>query len=308
MNKIKIKSPATVANLSCGYDILGLCLKEPYDYIEIEKLNSGKIEIDILDSPFSKIPSDPKQNTGGVPALLIKKDMNLDFGFNIKIKKGIPLCGGLGSSAATAAGVVYGINKILDNVLSFDKMIEYALEGEKLSSDTPHADNIAPCILGGLVLVKETYPIDVVKLPIGPFYLALLHPNIIINTKHAREILPRKIMLKDAVKQWGNISALTYAFSTNDIKLISSSMKDFIIEPIRSKLIDGFDYIKNAAIDAGAIGSSISGSGPTIFALCDSKESAINVLSSMEGIAIKNNIEFNSYISSINHSGPQIVE
>ena len=308
MNKIKIKSPATVANLSCGYDILGLCLKEPYDYIEIEKLNSGKIEIDILDSPFSKIPSDPKQNTGGVPALLIKKDMNLDFGFNIKIKKGIPLCGGLGSSAATAAGVVYGINKILDNVLSFDKMIEYALEGEKLSSDTPHADNIAPCILGGLVLVKETYPIDVVKLPIGPFYLALLHPNIIINTKHAREILPRKIMLKDAVKQWGNISALTYAFSTNDIKLISSSMKDFIIEPIRSKLIDGFDSIKNAAIDAGAIGSSISGSGPTIFALCDSKESAINVLSSMEGIAIKNNIEFNSYISSINHSGPQIVE
>ena len=308
MNKIKIKSPATVANLSCGYDILGLCLNEPYDYIEIEKLNSGKIEIDILDSPFSKIPSDPKQNTGGVPALLIKKDMNLDFGFNIKIKKGIPLCGGLGSSAATAAGVVYGINKILDNVLSFDKMIEYALEGEKLSSDTPHADNIAPCILGGLVLVKETYPIDVVKLPIGPFYLALLHPNIIINTKHAREILPRKIMLKDAVKQWGNISALTYAFSTNDIKLISSSMKDFIIEPIRSKLIDGFDSIKNAAIDAGAIGSSISGSGPTIFALCDSKESAINVLSSMEGIAIKNNIEFNSYISSINHSGPQIVE
>ena len=308
MNKIKIKSPATVANLSCGYDILGLCLKEPYDYIEIEKLNSGKIEIDILDSPFSKIPSDPKQNTGGVPALLIKKDMNLDFGFNIKIKKGIPLCGGLGSSAATAAGVVYGINKILDNVLSFDKMIEYALEGEKLSSDTPHADNIAPCILGGLVLVKETYPIDVVKLPIGPFYLALLHPNIIINTKHAREILPQKIMLKDAVKQWGNISALTYAFSTNDIKLISSSMKDFIIEPIRSKLIDGFDSIKNAAIDAGAIGSSISGSGPTIFALCDSKDSAINVLSSMEGIAIKNNIEFNSYISSINHSGPQIVE
>ena len=308
MNKIKIKSPATVANLSCGYDILGLCLNEPYDYIEIEKLNSGKIEIDILDSPFSKIPSDPKQNTGGVPALLIKKDMNLDFGFNIKIKKGIPLCGGLGSSAATAAGVVYGINKILDDALSFDKMIEYALEGEKLSSDTPHADNIAPCILGGLVLVKETYPIDVVKLPIGPFYLALLHPNIIINTKHAREILPQKIMLKDAVKQWGNISALTYAFSTNDIKLISSSMKDFIIEPIRSKLIDGFDSIKNAAIDAGAIGSSISGSGPTIFALCDSKESAINVLSSMEGIAIKNNIEFNSYISSINHSGPQIVE
>ena len=308
MNKIKIKSPATVANLSCGYDILGLCLDKPYDYIEIEKINTNKVIIDILDSNFSNVPSNPKQNTGGVPALLIKKDMDLDFGFNIKIKKGIPLCGGLGSSAATAAGVVFGINKILDDVLSFDKMIEYALEGEKLSSDTPHADNIAPCILGGLVLVKKTYPIDVVRLPIGPFYLALLHPNVIINTKDARKILPQKIMLKDAVKQWGNISALTYAFSTNDIKLISSSMKDYIIEPIRSKLIDGFDSIKNAAIDAGAIGSSISGSGPTIFALCECKESALNVMLSMEATAKKNNLEFNSYVSPVNHSGPQIID
>tara|TARA_Y100000814_G_scaffold124105_2_gene89238 strand:- start:803 stop:1729 length:927 start_codon:yes stop_codon:yes gene_type:complete len=308
MKKIKIKSPATVANLSCGYDILGLCLNEPFDYIEIEKITSSKVEIDILPSCFSDIPSNPELNTGGVPAIQIIKDLKLDFGFNIKIKKGIPLCGGLGSSAATAAGVVYGINKILNDALSFEQMIQYALEGEKLSSDSPHADNIAPCILGGLVLVKETCPIDVVRLPIGPFYLALLHPNIIVNTKYARKILPEKIPLKDAVKQWGNISALTYAFSTNNINLISTSMKDCIIEPVRSKLIDGFSSIKKSALDAGAMGSSISGSGPTIFALCKSKDSALDVKSSMEKAAKLNNLQYNSYISPINYSGPQVVE
>ncbi len=308
MDKIKIKSPSTVANLSCGYDILGLCLEEPFDYIEIEKINTKEVKIDILDSQFSDIPSEPKQNTGGIPALLIQENMKLDFGFKIKIKKGIPLCGGMGSSAATAAGVIYGINKILGDVLSIHEMIEYALEGEKISSDTPHADNIAPCILGGLVLVKETYPLNFVKLPIGPFYLALLHPDIKINTKHAREILPQKIFLKDAVKQWGNISALTYAFTTNDIKLISSSMKDHIIEPVRSKLIYGFDVIKKAAINAGAIGSSISGSGPTIFALCDSKDSALKVISAMKKSADNNNLKFNSYVSPINHTGPKIID
>ena len=120
MKKIQIKSPATVANLSCGYDILGLCLNEPFDYIEIEKITSSEVEIDILPSCFSDVPSNPELNTGGVPAIQIIKDLKLDFGFNIKIKKGIPLCGGLGSSAATAAGVVYGINKILNDALSFE--------------------------------------------------------------------------------------------------------------------------------------------------------------------------------------------
>jgi len=308
MDKIKIKAPATVANLSCGYDILGLCIDELYDEIEISKISEKKVIIDVLDSQYSNIPINPHENTGGVPAILIQKKLKLDYGFRIKIKKGIPLCGGLGSSAATAAGVVFGINQLLGNVLSLNEMIEYALEGEKLSSDSPHADNIAPCIMGGLVLIKSTYPLDLIKLPVGPFFLAIIHPDIIINTKTARKILPEMIELKSAVKQWGNISALTYGFTVNDLDIIKSSMKDFIIEPLRSKLITGFSDIQNAALKNGAIGSSISGSGPSIFALCENKEIAESVLAGMKEVAGKSKIAFEGYISSINHSGSEIVE
>ena len=308
MDIIKVKAPATVANLSCGYDILGLCLKEPYDEIEISKTSKKEIVIDILDSKYSNIPSNPKENTGGIPAILIQNKLNLDYGFKIKIKKGIPLSGGLGSSAATAAGVVYGINQLLENQLSLKDMVEYALEGEKLSSDTPHADNIAPCLSGGLVLIKETYPLDIIQLPIGPFYLAIIHPEIEINTKMAREILPEKITLDNAVKQWGNISALTYGFTVNDVNIIKSSMKDFIVEPIRSKLIKGFSEIQSTAIKSGAIGSSISGSGPSIFALCENEYHAQSILDAMCNEAKQNNLEYQSYISPINHSGVEITK
>lgn len=308
MDIIKVKAPATVANLSCGYDILGLCLKEPYDEIEISKTSKKEIVIDILDSKYSNIPSNPKENTGGIPAILIQNKLNLDYGFKIKIKKGIPLSGGLGSSAATAAGVVYGINQLLENQLSLKDMVEYALEGEKLSSDTPHADNIAPCLSGGLVLIKETYPLDIIQLPIGPFYLAIIHPEIEINTKMAREILPEKITLDNAVKQWGNVSALTYGFTVNDVNIIKSSMKDFIVEPIRSKLIKGFSEIQSTAIKSGAIGSSISGSGPSIFALCENEDHAQSILDAMCDEAKQNNLKYQSYISPINHSGVEITK
>jgi len=307
MDTVKIKAPATVANLSCGYDILGLCLQEPYDEIEISKISKKEIVLDVLDSKYSNIPSNPKENTGGIPAILIQEKLNLDYGFNIKIKKGIPLCGGLGSSAATAAGVVYGINQLIDKQLSLKEMVEYSLEGEKISSDTPHADNIAPCLVGGLVLVKETYPLDLIQIPIGAFYLAIIHPEIEVNTKMAREMLPETIKLDDAVKQWGNISALTYGFTVNDIEIIKSSMKDFIVEPVRSKLIKGFSEIQCSAIKSGAIGSSISGSGPSIFALCENKEQAQLTIDAMCDTAKQNGLEYQSYISSINHSGVEII-
>ena len=159
-----------------------------------------------------------------------------------------------------------------------------------------------------MILVKETYPIDLIRLPVGPFYLALLHPDIKINTKEARKILPKNIPLDKAVKQWGNTSALTYGFTVNDIEIISSSMNDMIIEPVRSKLIHGFNEIKQTALSNGAIGSSISGSGPTIFALCANEEVALQVMEQMEKTANKLNLQYNSYVSSINHSGPQIIK
>jgi len=307
MDKIKLKAPATIANLSCGFDILGLCLNNPYDEIEVIKSNDTNIIIDSIDSPFSNIPTDPKENTGGIPALLIQKDLKLNFGFKIVIKKGIPLSSGLGSSAATAVGVVYGINQILGNVLTEEKMLMYALEGEKISSLTPHADNIGPCLKGGLILIKNTSPVDLIRLPIGPFTLVVLQPKIKIDTKMAREILPKKIDLSKAVKQWGNVSSLTYGFTVNDIDLIKKSMHDVIIEPVRAKLINGYNKLKNAALDSGAIGCSISGSGPSIFALCENDENADKTMLAMENKSKELKIKYNIYKSSINHSGPQIV-
>ena len=174
MDRIKIKAPATIANLSCGFDVLGVCIKEPFDEITINKIPEKKVLINILDSKFSNIPSNPKENTGGIPAELIINDFNLDYGFEININKGIPLCGGLGSSSATAAGVVYGINQLLAGKLSKNNMIKYALEGEKISSDTPHADNIGPCILGGLVIIRDISKLDLIKVQTKNFYFAIL--------------------------------------------------------------------------------------------------------------------------------------
>lgn len=307
MSSIALRSPATIANLSCGFDVLGVCVKEPFDEIVITKKTKRDVKIEIQESPFSNIPSDPKQNTGGVPAELIIKDFNLDFGFNISIKKGIPLCGGLGSSAATAAGVVYGINEFLDKKMSFNTMIKYALEGEKLSSNSPHADNIGPCLSGGLVLIRDTKSLDIINIPTKELFFAIVHPDVKVDTKTARKILPNKVNLSDAINQWGNIAALTYGFYSNDIDLIRRSMTDYIIEPVRSKLIPGYHDVKNIAIDSGAIGCSISGSGPSIFALCETENISKQVVSKMEKVLDDLSINYHSYISPINNQGIEVL-
>ena len=307
MNEIKLRAPATVANLSCGFDILGICLKNPYDEIIITKNSNRNVIIEIQDSEFSNIPSNPKENTGGIPAELIINDLKLNFGFNIKIKKGIPLCGGLGSSAATAAGVVYGINELLNLKMPLEKLIKYSLEGEKLSSKSPHADNIGPCLMGGLVLIRDTAKFDLINIPIGEFYLAIVHPDIKVDTKTARQILPKQIELNTAVKQWGNIASLTYGFASNQIDIIKKSMKDYIIEPVRSNFIPGYFNVKDAALNAGAIGCSISGSGPSIFALFESKDNAQKAMEHMKKELEKISINFHSYISPVNNQGIEIL-
>ena len=307
MKKIKIHAPATVANLSCGFDVLGLCLNKPYDEIEIHKISKKTVYLEILKSPYSDIPNNPSDNTGGVPAQLIQKDLNLDFGFNIKIKKGIPLCGGLGSSAATSAGVVYAINQLLENKLDQNQMLKYALEGEKISASNPHADNIAPCLLGGLTLIRDTKSLDVLNIPISDYYIALIHPHIKIKTEDARNILPETIKLKSAITQWGNVGALTFGFMSNNKEIIKRSMQDVVVEPLRSNLIKGFGTIKNNALELGAIGSGISGSGPTIFALCESKIVASDILDFSESYYTSLGIKYDLFLSKVNTQGPTII-
>lgn len=307
MDKIKIHAPATVANLSCGFDVLGLCLDQPYDEIEVQKIQKKIVKLQILKSPYSNIPDNPNYNTGGVPAQLILKDLDLDFGFTIKIKKGIPLCGGLGSSAATSAGVVYAINQLLENQLNQDQMLKYALEGEKISASNPHADNIAPCLLGGLTLIRDTNFLDVLNIPISNYHVALIHPHITIKTEDARNILPKNISLKSAVTQWGNLGALVLGFASNNKNLIKKSMQDVVIEPVRSTLIEGFDVIKSNALGLGAIGSGISGSGPTIFALCESAAIANSILQFSKSYYSSIDMECDVFLSKVNPKGPTII-
>ena len=307
MDSIRLHAPATVANLSCGFDILGVCLDNPYDEIEIKKISKKKVILNSLDSEFSNIPLSPGKNTGGIPAIKIIKDFALDFGFEINIKKGIPLYGGLGSSAATAAGVTYGINVLLKKCLSNDEVVKYALEGEKISSETPHADNIGPCINGGLVIIKSTNPLKLINIKTGEYYFSIIHPKVKVSTKEARKLLPSEVKLKDAVKQWGNIASLVYGFSTRDLNLIKSSMVDHIVEPVRSKLIPHFDEIKENVLKNNAIGCSISGSGPSIFALSESRQNSMKILSEMQKIYNKYNVKYHGFCSKINNKGIEVL-
>jgi homoserine kinase len=239
--------------------------------------------------------------------LCIIDDLNLDFGFNIKIKKGIPLCGGLGSSASTASGVVFAINKLLNDKLSIKQMLKYSLKGESVSVSNPHADNIAPCLLGGLTLIRDTKSLDIVKVPISDYYISLIHPHLHISTQEARNMLPKNIKLSSAITQWGNIAGLVLGFTLNDNKLISRSMNDVIIEPVRSSLIEGFDHIKNNALALGALGCSISGSGPTIFALCENEDVAQNILDFSKSFYQSLDMGCDTFLSQVNNIGPIII-
>jgi len=308
MKNIKIQAPATVANLSCGFDILGLCLDKPFDEIEVDKINEKKVVIELAESKYSNIPTDPRKNTGGLPAIRIIEDLKLNFGFKIKIKKGIPLCGGMGSSASTASGVVFAINKILNETLTDKEMLKYALVGESVSVKNPHADNIAPCLFGGLTIIRDTKTLDIININVPDLYVCLIHPDISVSTQDARDMLPKKIKLASAVKQWGNIAALVTGFANGDFELIKRSMQDEIIEPVRAPLISGFYDIKNKSIDLGALGCGISGSGPTIFAICESKIIAKKIKDFSKNFYMTCGIDCDIYISKVNHIGPKVLK
>ena len=308
MKNIKIQAPATVANLSCGFDILGLCLDKPFDEIEVDKINEKKVVIELAESKYSNIPTDPRKNTGGLPAIQIIEDLKLDFGFKIKIKKGIPLCGGMGSSASTASGVVFAINKILNETLTDKEMLKYALIGESVSVKNPHADNIAPCLFGGLTIIRDTKTLDIININVPNLYVCLIHPDISVSTQDARDMLPNKIKLTSAVKQWGNIAGLVTGFANGDFELIKRSMQDEIIEPLRAPLISGFYDIKNKSIDLGALGCGISGSGPTIFAICESKIIAKKIIDFSKNFYTACSIHCDVYISKVNHTGPKVIK
>jgi homoserine kinase len=305
MSSLRLKTPATVANLVCGFDVLGMCLHDPYDEMEIRLLDEKQVCIKSADG--YPLPSDPAQNTAGAPLLEMLKEVPDEIGFEITIHKRIKPGSGLGSSAASAAGAVVGANVLLGKRFSNNDLVRFAMFGEKVASGVKHADNVAPCIYGGITLIRSVFPLDIISIPAPSLFVTVVHPQIEVRTADARQILRTEVLLKDAIKQWGNIAGLVAGFMKSDTALISRSLEDVIIEPVRSILIPGFDEVKHACKEAGALGGGISGSGPSIFMLSSDEATAKNVEILMQNIYQKIGLAHHTYVTTINMTGCTII-
>jgi homoserine kinase len=306
MNQVTIYSPATVANMVCGFDVLGMCLSEPCDVMSVKKLAEKKVVITGANN--YGLPADPAQNTAGAPLLAMLEDISEPVGFEIHIEKNIKPGSGIGSSAASAAGAVVAANLLLGNPFSREDLIRYAMIGEKVASGVKHADNIGPCIYGGITLIRSIFPLDIISIPAPPLHITVVHPQIEVRTADARQILRKEVLLKDAIRQWGNIAALVAGLMKNDYELIGRSLEDFIIEPVRSMLIPGFDQVKARCKQTGALGGGISGSGPSIFMLSTSEAIARSVEIEMSNIYTKMDLPHHTYVTTINYQGVRVVK
>ncbi|WP_326985018.1 homoserine kinase [Chryseobacterium sp. MYb264] len=306
MKKVKLQVPATVANLVCGFDILGMAIHEPYDIMEFSILETPEIIIRHTDQ-FG-LPEEASQNVAGVVLLKIQEHLQLKNGFEVIIHKNIKPGSGLGSSAASAAGAAVGANILLGNILSKEELVHFAMFGEELASGVQHADNISPCIYGGITLVKSLNPIDIIPLNSPDLFVTAVHPQVEVKTSDARQILKKNILLKDAIEQWGNIAGLVAGIQKNDFALIGRSLHDVIVEPVRSILIPKFDEIKEKSLKIEALGGGISGSGPSIFMLSEQEETAQKIAKMMKSVYEEIDIESFVYVSKINPSGIKIIE
>ena len=302
MNEIKLFSPATVANVSCGFDVLGFCLEAIGDEMVIRKTANKGVKITKIEG--YDLPFEVKKNVAGVSALALYEAANPDFGFEIEIYKKIKPGSGVGSSSASAAGSVYGMNVLLGSPYTPLELTSFAIKGEALASKSEHADNIAPALYGGFTLVKSLEPLEILQIPTpDDLFAVVIHPQIEIKTADARKILPKEIPLKNAITQWSNVGSLIHGLHSNDYELISRSLEDVIVEPFRSQLIPGFGTIKKAALEHGALGTGISGSGPSVFSLCKSQTTAIKVEKAIRKAYSKYTIPFEIYVSKINMDG-----
>ena len=273
LKEITVFCPGSVANVSCGFDVLGIALDEPGDEMTVKIIDEPIVKITHLDN--YNLPTEPEKNVAGKAALQIIEDFDLQFGFEIIVNKGIHPGSGIGSSSASASGVVFAINQLLDNQLTEDQMLHYGMIGEYVASGSYHADNVAPALLGGIILIRGYNPLDYIKIPVPEdFWLTVITPKIQVKTYDARRVLKRRVELKDAITQCGNLAGLIAGFYTSDFGLISRSLVDVLIEPQRAALIPYFKELKQVSIEAGALGSGISGSGPTIFALSKGESTA----------------------------------
>lgn len=306
MKQIKIFCPATIANLSCGFDVLGLCLDNVGDEMVIYKTVEKGVRITKIHG--ADLPLETEKNVAGVAALAMLNEWQTDFGFDIEIYKNIKAGSGIGSSAASAAGVVFGINELLARPYEAKDLVKFAMQGEKLASGSAHADNVAPALLGGFTLVRSYDPLDIIRIESpAELYATVIHPQIELKTSDARSVLKQSITLKNAITQWGNLGGFVAGLYTSDYDLIGRSLQDVVVEPLRSVLIPGFHEVRNAAIRNGALGSGISGAGPSVFALSKGIETAQRAADAMCRVYDEMALPYEIHISKINPDGIKIL-
>lgn len=307
MESIKVFCPATIANISCGFDVLGVALDSVGDEMVVRKTKEKGIRITKLVG--QNLPMETLQNVAGIAGLALLEKSTYEGGFNIEIYKKIKAGSGIGSSAASSTGAVWAMNELLGKPFSNLELVKFSMEGERLASGVAHADNVAPALFGDFTLVRSYNPLDVIPIPSPKeLFATVIHPQIEVKTSDSRKILKTTISLKDGIKQWGNVGGLVAGLFKQDYDLIGRSLEDHIIEPIRSILIPGFDDVKAAAIEAGALGCGISGSGPSIFSFSKGEETAQKVGEAMTLIYKNIGIDYDVHVSKINSDGIKILE
>lgn len=304
--EVYIFSPGTVSNVSCGFDVLGFCLETVGDKMVVRTSPQKGIRITKIEG--FDLPFETDKNVAGVSAQALIDDLKPDVGFEIEIYKHIKPGSGIGSSAASAAGSVFAINELMGKPYDKTQLTQFAMKGEAVASQSEHADNLAPAIFGGFTLVKSLSPIEILKLPVpDELYATIIHPQIEIKTAEARAILPKMVSMQQGILQWSNVGSLVHALHTEDYELLKRSLHDAIVEPHRSQLIPHFNEIKKATLECGALGTGISGSGPSIFTLSKGESTAKAVEQAMRKVYENKSIDFETYVSKVNPEGIKVI-
>lgn len=309
MEQISVYAPATVANVACGFDIFGFAVDRPGDQVVLTKKDSPGIIISEITGDEGRLPLEVHKNTAGIAIQKYLEHIGRpDQGFTLALHKDMPLGSGLGSSAASAVAGVFAANELMGKPLTQKELLPFAMEGERVACGSAHADNVAPSLLGGFVIIRSYDPLDIVEVKVPEeLFATIVHPQVEVNTKDARSILEREIQLSKTIQQMGNVAGLVAGLLLPDFDLIGRSLEDVIIEPIRSILIPQFTEVKSAALGAGALGCSISGSGPSLFALSKGRETAEKVAVAMSAAFKEADIESEAYVSKINNIGPVVL-
>jgi homoserine kinase len=301
-------APATVANVVCGFDVFGFAIDNPGDVVHVSWKEEPGVFITKIVGDGGKLPLEANKNTAGVAVIQFLEKAGIAKGVELELHKNLPLGSGMGSSASSAVAALVAINQLAGAPYSKRELMPFAMEAERVACGSAHADNIAPSLLGGFVLIRSYHPLDIISIPF-PDYLCcvLVHPNIELKTKDARQLLKPTVLLQDAVQQWGNTAGMVAGLMKSDNELIARSMTDLVAEPARALLIPGYDMVKVAAKKAGAIGCGISGSGPTMFALCNDLSKAKEIGTSMISAFELAGLTSEMYISKLNQEGAKVI-